>query len=1392
MKIVKRVVRVLFYAVVLVVAVAAGAVLVLTETQRGRDNLAGLISNMASSEDSKVEIGGIDGIWSGNLTVDHVVLADGKGPWLVLRKVAVDWSPLALLSKTFRAERVAVGRIEAARLPESKAEAEPKNSSGTGLPVSIDIAAIDLPDIALGEALAGAGIAELAAKGAVKVDASPLAVDARFNVARNDGKEGTVDAVVRFAPADNKLDLDIKAAEPAGGIIANLLKLPGAPPIDITIAGNGPLADWNGKGTFSVDGQLVTQITGGHQSTSEGNRIEAKGEGDFARFLPAQLKPLLAGQVHFDLAGTATTAGGVDIERATIESDALHGTAKGSIDPQGATDFALQFASVGPTVPLSLGSEESPIDIELKSVSMRAFGEGRAPAIDIVASLAKVTTNITKVENIALALHSDAFNIDERGGPFNGTVTADKIGLDNPTVAPLIAGKITTKVAGSLSKDVITVKSGSIVSDALKGAFDGQVSLADGSIELNVKADAASAALPAAARPVLGERTVLAAALARDTEGNVTARSLTLESGPVSAKGNASFIDGVIAADLTGSLADLSRLSKDAKGAVDLTVSAKGPLAAPDVSLTLDSDRLSMAGREITGLKLEASGKADMASPAATVSLTGNVAGEALQGDAVLKSANGRSTVDNLALSLGKNRISGSLALDDAFVPEGTITLDLPDIGPLAALAMQKVTGDVAGKIVFSKPDGTPQVAVNATTGSLTRDDLKANKVTVDALVADYLGTPAISGMIRADSVVSGGTAITGIAVDLKRDGEWTAFSGGATVKDIPAKAAGRVKLADGTTTIELQSGNAAFRGIKAAIARPSTITIADGVTTLKELALDLGGGTATVSGTAGEALALDARLAGVPVSLANAFSPGLGAAGSVSGTVKVTGKPADPSVAYDIKVSGLEVAQTRSAGLPALAIASTGTFAGKKLGFKADISEGSGLNLKGGGTVTIAGTPQLALDFSGPVPFSLIADKLAAQGLSLTGAANVSVQVNGPATAPVIGGKVTASGARFLDASSGLAVNDIALDVGIGRNVVTINRLTGKLSTRGTLSANGTVGIAPGSGLPADLSIKLVDGRYTDGRIVTANLGGELTVKGPLATAATLSGTINLARTVITVPQKLPSSLSTLDVKHRNAPADVRAQNDALHPAGSGGGGGGGGLLLDLVINAPNEIFVQGRGVDAELGGRLKLTGPVSSPQAVGKFTLRRGRLEILGKRLTFTEGDLSFAGSLVPYLNLSAESKTSDATVTVTVSGEATDPKFSFSSVPALPEDEVLAQLIFGRSMSKLSPLQIAQLASAAAQLAGVGGSTSLLQNLRSAIGVDDLDVTTDEQGGTAVSAGKYLNDRTYVTIQKGDKPGSGKAAIDLNLGRGLKLRGEATDAGEAKGGIFYEKEY
>lgn len=96
MAILKRIFRLFFYTFLVLLAFAVGAVAVFTLTGRGRDNLAGLISTMASSPDQQVKISGISGIWSGPLGVENLTISDAEGPWLAARGVEIDWSPLAM------------------------------------------------------------------------------------------------------------------------------------------------------------------------------------------------------------------------------------------------------------------------------------------------------------------------------------------------------------------------------------------------------------------------------------------------------------------------------------------------------------------------------------------------------------------------------------------------------------------------------------------------------------------------------------------------------------------------------------------------------------------------------------------------------------------------------------------------------------------------------------------------------------------------------------------------------------------------------------------------------------------------------------------------------------------------------------------------------------------------------------------------------------------------------------------------------------------------------------------------------------------------------------------------------------------------------------------------
>ncbi|MGB6120002.1 MAG: translocation/assembly module TamB domain-containing protein [Mesorhizobium sp.] len=1380
--------RVRNYLLVLLalVVVATGY---LTLTPPGRANLASIISSVASSEDAGVTISGIGGIWGGPLTVEHVVLSDRNGPWLALRDISTDVSLVSAAFGTIKAEELTVGRIELARTPVSEPSSEPSKSFE--LPVDIDIARINLPDVTIGPELVASG-AQIAANGRALVTGSPFAVDTEIDARRLDAL-GELALTAVYAPAQDRLELTVEGQEPAGGVVANMLRLPGAPPVSIAVEGKGPASNWQAQGAIAVDEQVAVTLSGTHQFVAEGSRISLTGKGQFAQFLPETVRKLAHGETDISVAGIIGSDGLIKVDDATLTSSALTASARGTIDPKAQSDFALEARAAGEPVEFAFGEGEDRVALSFSSAEATVRGNGERPALSAAVTLASLNHPQVSARNIGLDVSSPGFDVRDMTGALDIAASVASITSNNATLAPLLAGQTSLTAKADVETGAVRISDAKLGNDALSATAAGTLSRTDGAASFDIAANVARSALPQGAHGVLGETVAFKGAVTRAADGAISVTGLDLASGPLAVAGSTSIKDGVLDTDLTGRLADLSNLAKDVSGAIDFSVVADGPLLTPDIKLEVTGDRIETGGRAITGLKLAASGRADPADLAADLTLTGKVGDETLNGVARLATANGRRQVSRLNLSLGQNKISGDLDLDDAFLPVGQVAFDLPQIAPLAALALQQVSGSARGTVSFANGASGPSVRVDASIPEFSREDVTGRDVRIEADVQNYVASPSISGRITATGISASGAKISGLDVTLSRDGDWTAFDGDMTVNDIPAKAVGRALYADGAATVELSSGSATVQGVAAAIAGKSVIRNANGVTTIDTLALNLGGGTARVSGTVGSQLAITADLAQVPASLANNFAAGLGAAGTVNGTVRVTGATSAPNVEYDVTVTGGQVSQTVAAGFGQMNVQSRGTFAGGTLNFNATVGEGSGLALSGGGSVQTTGAKALNVNMSGQVPFGFLTRRLAQQGLALTGTASAQISVTGTTAAPVIGGRVQSSGARFIDAGSGIAVNDLATVIDLGGGVARITSLTGKLSSGGDLNASGTIGIDADAGFPADLSIKLGGGRYTDGRVVTANFGGDLTVKGPLATAPAIAGTVTLDRTVITLPEKMSPSLARLNVQHRNASNAVARQAEALKPATAASGAGGGGLTLDLTVSAPQEIFVRGRGLNAELGGQIRLTGPASAPMATGLFEMRRGRLGILGRRLDFDEGSIGFSGSLVPELNFAATSTISSGTISVTVTGEANNPKFGFSSVPALPEDEVFAQLVFGRAMGNLSAVQIAQLAQAAAVLAGVGGTTGLLDNLQSQLGVDDIDVKTDEAtGDTAVSVGKYLNDRTYITIEKGSRPGSGKAAIDLQVGKGVKLRGEASDDGSTKGGIFYEKEY
>ena len=331
------------------------------------------------------------------------------------------------------------------------------------------------------------------------------------------------------------------------------------------------------------------------------------------------------------------------------------------------------------------------------------------------------------------------------------------------------------------------------------------------------------------------------------------------------------------------------------------------------------------------------------------------------------------------------------------------------------------------------------------------------------------------------------------------------------------------------------------------------------------------------------------------------------------------------------------------------------------------------------------------------------------------------------------------------------------------------------------------------GAGLPADLSVTLDAARLAVGDTLRSEIGGSLRLAGPLATAPTISGRLDLGRTEITIPERFAANAASLGVKDLAVPPEVRRTLALAKPKARKTGAKGTAAWragLDLTIDAPSRLFVRGRGIDAELGGTLHVTGTTDAVVPVGAFELRRGALDVIGRHIALDKGTVTLTGDLDPTIDFRATSSSRSISVVAEVTGRASDPALVLTSTPQLPQDEVLAQFLFGRGVADLTGFQLVQLASAAAQLAGGPSAPDLLGSIRKSTGLDTLGTTTDSKGNAGLTAGRYIGDRIFLGVTAG-AAGSTDATVDLDVTRNLKLRGQTGTEG-SKAGFVFEKEY
>ncbi|EJF91104.1 translocation/assembly module TamB domain-containing protein [Bartonella tamiae] len=538
----------------------------------------------------------------------------------------------------------------------------------------------------------------------------------------------------------------------------------------------------------------------------------------------------------------------------------------------------------------------------------------------------------------------------------------------------------------------------------------------------------------------------------------------------------------------------------------------------------------------------------------------------------------------------------------------------------------------------------------------------------------------------------------------------------------------------------------------------------------------------------------IDVSLNDLPLALVNGFVDEQNLGGRINGRAHIGGLLSNPSARFNFAGEGLTANIIASHGLAPIQLAINGSYNNSVLNLEKFEANGpQNLNLSANGRIPVSGNG-LDLYVRGGAPLAIANQILAERGAQISGSATVDATVKGSFSQPQLGGNLRVTQGTFIDAATNLRLNDLNVQANLNGDQIVIENVSASSSAGGNIRAKGTVSTNIAAQMPANIAVQLNHLRYSDGAMIVATVDGTLSVTGSLLRDPLIGGDLTIEHAEISVPDRLGGA-ALINVKHKNLTQPIettleRAQIET-RPEGTP-------VPVDrpsmpqikMRIRAPNQIFVRGMGLDVELGGGIGLIGPANDIHPIGGFQMLRGRFDILSQRLDFSEGNVTLTGNFNPEVHFVATSQGSDITVTITVSGLVDALDISFSSTPELPKDEVLARLIFNRSIGELSPFQIAQLASAAAELAGVT-NTSLLGALRSSTGLDDLDLVTDAQGNTGVRAGRYIRDNIYLGVEAGSG-GNTKGTVNLDISKNMKARGALGSEGDSSVGVFYEKDY
>ncbi len=1372
--------------VLLAIVALIAAFLLWLNTDPGRRFIVRQINAFETVSGLKVQVGRIEGSVFGELILHDVALADPQGIFFRAPTAELDYRPLAYLRNHIDIRSLNIPAARMSRLPGLR----PGDPDAPLLPdIEIDVGRLTIGRLLIDPPVTGRRHL-LSLDSRVRIDdgRAELALNAGTIAAPGFAGGDRIALRLDAVPEENKLDIGLAVRGPGNGFVAGLVGTDQA--VAAHIAGRGDWARWQGRARAMLGGRGFADLAvAGRDGT-----FTVQGPLRPGLVLQGPAQRLAEPLVHMNLVSTfenrradlrlrlnsrvaALAAEGlVDLGQNRFQDLRVAGRLiePGAIAPDlSGSDVRFAMVLNGPFATPGVAYQLRAARLSFGGTTIEglsAAGSARIRAEDIVIPVSARADRILGFDAVAggtianVTMNGELGLAGTRLVSDNLILRSDRIDARLALAFDLSAGRYLAAVQGRVNDYLVNGV----------GLFDVTTNLdmtsGPGGFGLTGRVAARSKRIDnPTLRDLLGGVANITAGIIMEPSGLIRVRNIRVAAPALSVTEGGGTYRPSGALDLR-----LSGVSR-AYGPVALHVT--GTASAPRIQLAAASPGFGIGLRN-----LEATVRATAGGWA--IQATGESAYGPFSADVVVLSNRGPLTIDVNRLTFAGIDFQGRL--------------------------VQTRAGPFAGELVLAGQGFSGTVRLSAA-GQYQRLDIAA-----DANGARTPGDVPIiiqRGMIRATIVLTPEPSIVGDAqlaglssgdffVERARlranlqGGSGTAQLFAEGRRGVPFRIAANAEIAP-------QQIRAAMRGhinnVDFRFARPAVVARDGGVWRLAPVTVALERGRIRLAGRWGDGLIIQSRLDGFDLSMLNAFSPGLGLGGQATGSLDFA-QPADnsfPRAEARLNIAnftrtGIAVRSTpvtiavaanlRPEGGALAAIIRDGGVIGRVQARLQPLGPGAG-----SWTTRLLAAPLAGgIRYNGPADVPMSFANL--PGHQLTGPIGIAADFSGRVQEPQFTGVVRANALTYVNETYGTRITSLAINGRFSGSQVEIVSLSGRAGD-GTVNGRGTIGLAAAAGFPIDLRLEFQNARLARSDDIGAVATGNLAIVNDRG-GASITGTLDLGEVRYQIVRQASAEVPQL--------AGVRRRGEPLPVPGAQAADAGVPSIwrLDIRLDADNRVFVSGMGLESEWQANLRVQGTTATPEIVGEVELIRGTLGLAGRRFRLDSGHVAFTGSRPPnpQIDLVATSDIEGVEVGIAVTGRANNPQIAFTSSPSLPQDEVVARILFGSSVTEISAIQAVQLAASLNSLRGGSGGLNPLGRLRSATGIDRLrliEADTATGRGTAVAAGMYLSDDIYVEIIT-DAKGFTATQLEISLSRTLSLLSQFGSNSGTNVNLRYNRDY